>query len=96
VLVLVIVLVIEDIENTAMYQHKKSIEKRERLFDGACVVFLVDYDYDYEHEHETAPLRVHSDGTVAPAASSGATESTSETPALIFMLRLSASWGFCS
>jgi hypothetical protein len=52
VLVLVIVIVIEDIENTAMYQHKRSIEKRERSFDAACVVFLVDYEHDYEHEHE--------------------------------------------
>ena len=46
VLVLVLVIVIEDIENTTMYQHMKSIEKRERLFDGACVMFFVDYEHD--------------------------------------------------
>jgi hypothetical protein len=47
VLVLVLVIVIE---NRTMCQHKKSIGKRDRLFEATCVMFLVDYDYDYEHE----------------------------------------------
>jgi hypothetical protein len=52
VFVLVIVIVIENIENTTMCQYKKSIEKREKLSDATCVMSFVDYDYDYEHEHE--------------------------------------------
>jgi len=48
--VLVIVLVIKDIENRTMCQHKKSIDKRGRLFEPTCVMFLVDYDYEHEHD----------------------------------------------
>ena len=52
VIVIVIVIVIEDIEDTTTCQHKKSIEKRQRLVDSMYIVFLVNYDYDDEHEHD--------------------------------------------
>ena len=73
--VLVLVIVIEDIENTTMCHHKKSIEKREKLLDATRVVFPVDYDYDYEHDYEHdrrhGILDFSTIGCVSPDDSSG-------------------------